>query len=51
MILDIKGPRKESILKWKDVLWSLCRIVNNDLLRYSVPCILICEEIDNSVKG
>jgi hypothetical protein len=27
MILDVKGPRQESILKQKDVLWSLCLIV------------------------
>jgi hypothetical protein len=32
MILDIKGSGKESILKWKGVLWSLCLIVHNGLL-------------------
>jgi hypothetical protein len=26
MILDIKGPRQESALKRKYVLWSLCLI-------------------------
>jgi hypothetical protein len=29
MILDIKGPKQESILKQKDVSWSLCLIVRN----------------------
>jgi hypothetical protein len=29
MILDIKGPRLESALKQKGVLWSLCLIVRN----------------------
>jgi hypothetical protein len=29
MILDIKGPRQESALKQKGVLWSLCLIVCN----------------------
>jgi hypothetical protein len=29
MILDAKGPRQESVLKQKDVLWSLCLIVRN----------------------
>jgi hypothetical protein len=29
MILDIKGPRQESALKQKVVLWSLCLIVRN----------------------
>jgi hypothetical protein len=29
MILDVKGPRQESVLKQKDVLWSLCLIVRN----------------------
>jgi hypothetical protein len=32
MILDIKGPRQESTLKQKGVLWSLCLIVRNWLL-------------------
>jgi hypothetical protein len=32
MILDIKGPRQDSALKQKDVLWSLCLIVRNWLL-------------------
>jgi hypothetical protein len=29
MILDVKGPRQESVLKQKGVLWSLCLIVRN----------------------
>jgi hypothetical protein len=29
MILDVKGPRQESVLKQKGVLWSLCLIVHN----------------------
>jgi hypothetical protein len=29
MILDINGPRQESNLKQKGVLWSLCLIVRN----------------------
>jgi hypothetical protein len=29
MILDVKGPRQESALKQKGVLWSLCLIVRN----------------------
>jgi hypothetical protein len=29
MILDVKGARQESVLKQKDVLWSLCLIVRN----------------------
>jgi hypothetical protein len=29
MILDVKGPRQESILKQKCVLLSLCLIVRN----------------------
>jgi hypothetical protein len=29
MILDIKGPIQESVLKSKGVLWSLCLIVRN----------------------
>jgi hypothetical protein len=29
MILDVKGPRQESILKQKVILWSLCLIVRN----------------------
>jgi hypothetical protein len=29
MILDVKGPRQESVLKQKAVLWSLCLIVRN----------------------
>jgi hypothetical protein len=29
MILDVKGPRQESVLKQKGVLWSLCLIVSN----------------------
>jgi hypothetical protein len=29
MILDIEGLRQESILKQKDVSWSLCLIVRN----------------------
>jgi hypothetical protein len=29
MILDVKGPRQESALKQKCVLWSLCLIVCN----------------------
>jgi hypothetical protein len=29
MILDVKGPRQESVLKQKSVLWSLCLIVHN----------------------
>jgi hypothetical protein len=29
MILDVKGPRQESALKQKCVLWSLCLIVRN----------------------
>jgi hypothetical protein len=29
MILDVKGPRKESALKQKGVLWLLCLIVCN----------------------
>jgi hypothetical protein len=29
MILDVKGPRQESILKQKGVLWSLCLIIRN----------------------
>jgi hypothetical protein len=29
MILDVKGPRQESILKQKGVLWSLYLIVRN----------------------
>jgi hypothetical protein len=29
MILDIMGPRQESALKQKGVLWSLCLIVCN----------------------
>jgi hypothetical protein len=29
MILDIKGPREESALKQKCILWSLCLIVRN----------------------
>jgi hypothetical protein len=29
MILDIKGPRQESDLEQKGVLWSLCLIVRN----------------------
>jgi hypothetical protein len=29
MILDIKGPRQEFILKQKGVSWSLCLIVRN----------------------
>jgi hypothetical protein len=29
MILDIKVPRQESILKQKGVSWSLCLIVCN----------------------
>jgi hypothetical protein len=31
MILDIKGPRQESVLKQKSVSWSLCLIVCNSL--------------------
>jgi hypothetical protein len=29
MILGVKGPRQESVLKQKGVLWSLCLIVRN----------------------
>jgi hypothetical protein len=29
MILNVKGPRQESVLKQKGVLWSLCLIVRN----------------------
>jgi hypothetical protein len=29
MILDVNGPRQESALKQKGVLWSLCVIVRN----------------------
>jgi hypothetical protein len=29
MILDVKGPRQESVLKQKGVLWSLCLMVRN----------------------
>jgi hypothetical protein len=29
MILDIKGPRQEFVLKQKGVSWSLCLIVRN----------------------
>jgi hypothetical protein len=29
MILDEKGPRQESALKQKGVLWLLCLIVRN----------------------
>jgi hypothetical protein len=29
MILDIKGPRQESVLKQKGVSWSLYLIVRN----------------------
>jgi hypothetical protein len=29
MILDIKGPRQESVFKQKGVSWSLCLIVCN----------------------
>jgi hypothetical protein len=29
MILDIKGPRQESVLKQKGVTWSLCLIIRN----------------------
>jgi hypothetical protein len=29
MILDVKWPRQESVLKQKGVLWSLCLIVHN----------------------
>jgi hypothetical protein len=29
MILDIKVPRQESVLKHKGVSWSLCLIVRN----------------------
>jgi hypothetical protein len=29
MILDIKGPRQESVLKQKGVSWLLCLIVRN----------------------
>jgi hypothetical protein len=29
MILDVKGPRQESALKQKGVLWLLCLIVRN----------------------
>jgi hypothetical protein len=30
MILDIKGPRQESVLKQKSVSWLLCLIVRSD---------------------
>jgi hypothetical protein len=29
MILDVKEPRQESVLKQKGVLWSLCLILRN----------------------
>jgi hypothetical protein len=29
MILNVKRPRQESVLKQKGVLWSLCLIVRN----------------------
>jgi hypothetical protein len=29
MILDVMGPRQESALKQKSVMWSLCLIVCN----------------------
>jgi hypothetical protein len=29
MILDVNGPRQESVLKQKGVLWSLCLIVRD----------------------
>jgi hypothetical protein len=29
MILDVKGPRQESILKQTGISWSLCLIVRN----------------------
>jgi hypothetical protein len=29
MILNIKAPRQESVLKQKGVSWSLCLIVRN----------------------
>jgi hypothetical protein len=29
MILNVKGPRQEFVLKQKGVLWSLCLIVRN----------------------
>jgi hypothetical protein len=29
MILDVKGPKQESVLKQKGISWSLCLIVRN----------------------